>query len=543
MALRERIKNAVAAFQDAKLPLAPLPSMVAPMVRMDSDAPAKVARQDGTWNSFTGFGGVNDKGAVARPSFRQGLLYWELDIAYNQNGMPRRIVDIWADDTTAEGWNVDGEKDRNCMIDEDRRLNTWQRIGDARRWSALYGHGTVLMVTTEEGDPPLDEPLDLSKLISVDNLVDLDGYEGRPALWNGDLKSPNVRCPEIWYVQPRTISTVDARYWGARVHASRILHIRNWRKPNTYQYDQKFGEGIDISCLIPTWDQIRNYEAVQQASGIMANEMRLDIMTVANNAGKGASDTQADYYTRVKQIALYRSLLNMILLGEGEKYETRNGVATGYKELDEGSRRALSAVSKIPQVRLYGDTPSGLNTDGASWQQMWAREVHSDQRQRLYRPLIQLYTALFMAKKGPFKGKVPKSWDLTFNPIYRPTQAEIADVRLKNAQADQAYVGMGLDPEHVFKSRFTDTGYGDEILPYVSVIPELEDPAKAEASRNEIRALVAEAVKGKAALKGAGQAGQNEPGPEEGGNQEGGGSQGSGEPESPSSTVQPKPAE
>jgi phage-related protein (TIGR01555 family) len=238
-------------------------------------------------------------------------------------------------------------------------------------------------------------------------------------------------------------------------------------------------------------------EAVWQATGIIANEMRMDVLTVSNMGANGASDAQARFWARVRQLSQFRSILNMIVLGEGEKYESRTGTVAGYKDLENAAGRGLAAVSGIPQVLLFGDTPSGLNTDGSSWQQAWARQVKNRQAKALHSPLLKLYTALFMAKKGPFKGKLPKSWSVFFNPIYEPTQGEIADVRYKNAQADTLYVQNGvLTADHVARSRFTDTGYGTEIAPYEDVF-QLEDPAKEAAAREEIKALAKETMRAK----------------------------------------------
>jgi hypothetical protein len=144
----------------------------------------------------------------------------------------------------------------------------------------------------------------------------------------------------------------------------------------------------------------------------------------------------------------------------------------------------------MPQTLLYGDAPGGLNTDGAAGQQHWERTCAGRWDEALYPALSDLYRLLFAAQRGPFKGKAPDSWDIVRNPIYVPTAIETATIRKTNAEADAAYVtALVLTPEHVARSRFRETGYGDDILP-VEELPE-ENPAAQAAAEEEVRAQVA----------------------------------------------------
>jgi hypothetical protein len=196
----------------------------------------------------------------------------------------------------------------------------------------------------------------------------------------------------------------------------------------------------------------------------------------------------------MRTMAKARGLLNLILLPPGATYTNRTGTVTGFKELRESARESLASAADMPQTNLYQDTPSGLNTDDSASSQRWDRTCAGRWKSAYYPALVDLYRLIFASERGAFKGKTPTSWDIERHPIYLPSQKETAEIRKIHADTDCAYVNAGvLSPDHVAKSRWKDTGYGDEILP-VEDLPE-EDPNAAAQAEEEVRQQVRATVK------------------------------------------------
>src|SRR5262249_53791467 len=72
-------------------------------------------------------------------------------------------------------------------------------------------------------------------------------------------------------------------------------------------------------------------------------------------------------------------------------------------------------------------------------------------------------TMVFRSKTGPTKGKEPENWSIKFRPLWQLDELQQADVRLKQAQADDIYLRRGVaQPADIATSRFGGDTYSVE---------------------------------------------------------------------------------
>lgn len=468
---RDRIVPAI--LQALRTDAAPVP--IAP--------PPVEPRNDSIYNSFTGLGGDYDKGRQGSPVYRAPLAQQQLEYLYHQEGYPRKIVDLYADWPTKEGWALTGlEKEQvETVTTMDRRLNVWTQFGEGLRWANLYG-GSAILVVTDDG-APLSEPLNPRKVRRVLNLVPLDANEATPATWNSDPTSQDFRLPATWNIYPRVQSA--AAGWTGTVDASRVIYVPGLAKPPSLTYDSMYSTCGGLSLIEPCWDAICRLVSVEQGGAVLSQEMRMDVLKVDTQASRASSDAATAMDTRLMALSKGKGLLKMIVLGTNEDFVPRSGTVSGYGELHDRASRGLCAVSGVPAVLMYGDAPSGLNTDGASWQASWSNTTQVVQANRLYRALVRFYSILLASKEGPTRGKVPENWDIKFNPIFGLAAQAEATLRKTHAETDAINVGAGiLDPVHVARSRYSEAGYSSEILP-MEDLPD-EDPDAMEEAEAEM---------------------------------------------------------
>jgi len=450
-----------------------------PAVRNDSWPQPNGQTQAGSiLNGLSGLGTGGDKGVAGTPNiFRQPLSYQELTALFRYNALAAKICDRPAKDMTRAGWTIDDDSDdTDPMREEDRRLQIQQRAREAVRWARVYGGALIWVVTDDDiapdrtGSQDLSEPIDLSKIRRVRNLVVLDWYEFSAARYETNPASPNFRKPSVWFVYPRSPGGSSP---GGMVHASRCLYIRGAALP---EIEKATRQGRDDSVLERAWDAIRTRTQVDQAGGTLAQDLRVSVIRIAGLAGQMVSDTAQYLLSRFTLMAQSRSILNTLVLGDGETFENVSTSLAGFDHLDAMARSAVAAAADMPEQLLFGDTPSGLNTDGESWRVMWEEKITGDQQDVLYEPLVKLYAMLYAQQLGPTNGRTPENWDLRFNPLRIPTPKETAEIRRMNAQTDAIYVNARILPaSHIAKSRFPDEGYSTETLPWAGVVP---DPAQ-----------------------------------------------------------------
>lgn len=416
-----------------------------------------VQRRDSVVNDITGMGGLGDKGQAGRPNpYVLPLNDLELESLYANNGIARRIVDIFPSRATRRGWTVPD------IGDEDRRLKTWDFFRDGLTWARLYGGSAGLMVTEDDvpaGMSPeawLREPLDLKRVGKVLALRVFDAVEAWPSRWCADIRSPRYGLPEMWQISSQA-------GFRATVHASRIVHFRGARRPPNKARTGWQSRLPDDSCFQPIWDSLRRLEQVQQAGATIAQELREGVLSVGGLAAKATSDEGESLWDRFRNMALVKGLLGLTVIDSQDTYTNLSNPPTGYSELSGGAWTHLSAVTSIPQTVLMGESPGGLSSDGESAQEGFRQSV-SDYQSVNLSCFEQLYAVVYSAQDGPTRGIAPEGWAVEFASLDEPSEKMKADTQLVVAQADEIRIRSGvLRPETVTRSRHSEAGWNFEL--------------------------------------------------------------------------------
>jgi phage-related protein (TIGR01555 family) len=162
---------------------------------------------------------------------------------------------------------------------------------------------------------------------------------------------------------------------------------------------------------------------------------------------------------------LGRSVLRAILLDAGGTNippETFNRVATplaGVSDVLDRMIYRLASALDMPASMLLGMPLTGLNPSGQGEIRMFYDKVSQKQDRHLRPRLEHLVKLVMLSKSGPTSGTVPPKWCVEFCPLWQPSQKEIVDSRLVQAQTDKAYFDMGAPFEDILRSRFSGDGY------------------------------------------------------------------------------------
>ena len=335
-------------------------------------APIEARADGGTSivNTLTGLGGVNDKGAAGRPNIGRLILTdVELTALYLANGISRRIIDIVPDEMTRKGWKVtitsgDEDPETDASADEDVTLHTFDRVNEAKKMARLYG-GSIILMVTDDGEKDLSRPLNLENVTKLLALHVFDANEAIPRTYESDITQEGYRDPLLWDISPTvpftTLQGGQILMNFSTVHASRVLYFRGRKRPPSWRFrGSRSNNVLDDSFLQAIWDEVRNLTSVMAGGATLAQEIRESVVTVAGLAALSTSDQQAQFTMKMKIMAAAKSLLGIIVLGEGDKYENRSNPPTGFKELSGEAQAMLSAVTGYPQTILFGTVPAGL---------------------------------------------------------------------------------------------------------------------------------------------------------------------------------------
>lgn len=412
-------------------------------------------RWDTAANPLSNLGNqTNDKGQVARPVERVNLDATELTWAYRYIGVVRRGVNLKADDACRRGWRVRVKDEADDpLADEWRDLQVRTKVRDALRWARLYG-GAIIVMITDDVPELQDLATPLEDGATILNLIVLDWWEATGSEWDRDPVSRNFGKPEFWSISP-----TGSNLAGSMVHHSRVLYVPGNAMP---PHLREARGGYDESVIEAGWSEVRDYEQVRAGGAVIVQEMKQAVLRVHGLAEAMLADEgPAMIKAKMRAFDVSRGLLGTAVIDVRDEFSHHDQSVTGYAELHSAARVSLAAAWGYPQALLFGDAPSGLNTDGESGRSNYRDDVAGIQEDVLLPVLERLAEVCFASK-----GETMDERSIEFHPLTEPTDKEQAEVELLHAQADALRVNSQvLPPEHIARSRHKPTGYQSTLDP------------------------------------------------------------------------------
>lgn len=366
----------------------------------------------------------------------------ELIKLYENNGLFAAIIDKPADEALRSGFTLKGVKDKSivdyCMDELD--FLDWDNIAaNALRWSRLLGGAlAVLLVNDGRG---IDEPLNMENARSIDAIH----------LYDRSLVQPNA----VMHPNPTPESTepeyfdVFSKYGTFRVHASRCLIFRSRVMPENAATPSHEIWGI------PEYTRIA--QALLNTELAYSNALR-----ILNTAGEGlykmkdlgVKTATEEGHDQIKQqielMDLTRGMLNSIAIDSDEKYSFFPVSFSGVADVITAARNHLSAVTRIPEIVLFGLKTAGFWSLDVVSLENWYNYVEVIQNYMIKNNLRRLLSIIMQI--GYNNGAILDYplFGIQFSPLWSQTELDKAKtthakamVQRKKAETAQLYASMG----------------------------------------------------------------------------------------------------
>jgi phage-related protein (TIGR01555 family) len=373
----------------------------------------------------------------------------ELTAMWVGEGVGKRIVSVVADDILRAGFEITGDDD-GYLMKELKRLKVNAKINEAICWTRLYGGALVVVMVRDGGK--LSEPIG-SRISEVESLR-VYPITRVPISAMDICEDPESRHFEEIEIFP--ITKLSGEIF--QVHSSRCLVFKGEVVPpdgNLPWVMRYWG----MSCIQPIYDQLRTFGGTFQSVASLMQEFIIGVYKLSNLAEIVSENNVDAVYNRMEIIHASKSMLNAILIGEDEDFRRDVAGLAGLPEVLDKFIMLLSGVSGIPVSRLFGQQSGGLNNKGEADTRNYYDMVMAAQDNLLHDPLLALCQ---MVNKGIPKPISKDALAITFNPVWEPSQAELIDMRNKQANTDSLYIQSGvLSPQEVAEGRF-EGGYSFE---------------------------------------------------------------------------------
>ena len=441
-------------------------------------------RADGLQNVLIGMGTGRDKGQYTKTTATIFLAQEELENLYGE-WLPRRIVDIYADQATRKGFKVlfggDGVRAEEVQgieqVIED--LYILEHLNLAAKNSRLYG-GACLLLFIDDGRPAY-MPVDKRNIRRIEDIECLDRWQIAPVITEENLYDYS-KATYYQIISGDLINQPQLSY----IHKDRILRFDGDWLP--YRVRQR-NYGWGMSSLQTVYDSFRHYWTGLNSAATLLTEFDIFVHKVRGLASMLAAGKESAVRDRLQVNDMSKSIYRGYAIdAEKEELEFISRNFGGIGEIMEKLRIDIIGASKIPHTVLFGESPSGLGSTGRSEERDFAKTLADYQSVHFKRPIKKLMEMIMLSKEGPTQGQLPDSWRIAFNPLFELNEREMADVRARVAAVDGRYIQLGvLSPKEVADARYGGSEWSMELTLDPTVIREL--PAQVGGGSTQGRGL------------------------------------------------------
>jgi len=458
----------------------------------------KLLNLDGWNNVLTGMNVAGkDKRTGAVPVSRF-LTKQEIDPFYQIDDIAAKVVDRLPEDMMREGFCVytdDGSDEYNEAVQEYfEKYDLYKKVEYCLKKQRLYGGAGIIIGARDGTDVSL--PLSPNGYRSIDYFTALDRYRLYPfdsTSIDRDPTSMNFGKPLYYKIVNVNDQVGNSKMIQSMIHYSRIIRFEGIEV--AYDYESQVDYWGD-SVLSRLYDIIRDFQSAYSSAAAILPDFTQLVFKLQNLPDMIANGDDRLVQQRLALLSSTASIINAIVISEGEDMERKTTNVAGLSELLKAVDRRLVMATEMTHVVLLGDSPSGLGATGEVETRMWYDHVRNVQESKLRPVLKQLLKVIFMAKDGPTGGKLPKKLNVEFNPLWQMSDKEAADLRFVQAQTDEKYIGTGVvDADEIAESRFGSGKYSTEtqldmetrtaIANATPDEPDVEDPAIAPPATEE----------------------------------------------------------
>lgn len=421
---------------------------------------AKTAfRLDGFSNILTGLGhSLRDKTLAARFKSAAKLSDAELDALYHEEDLAASICDRLPEEMMRAGFSV--TKDDGDLAED--VMQRWEQLGgpraftDAMVWGRVFGGGAIYVIV-DDGSGTEAAPLG-ERYRAIEALEVLDKRDLIPERYYEDPRHPKFGRPETYRLQ--RVTAAPTAETNILIHETRLIvfggaRTSRRRRINNVGWDDSVLQKCQavLNKFHMSWDGA-SYLMSDMSQAVFKIKDFLSILAAADSAA------EASIVKRLELVEMSRSVARAVVLdADQEDFERKPTPMTGVPEMLRLFMLRLSSAARMPVTILFAQEPAGLSATGESDMTWWYDTVAARQATDL-KPQLKQFFALLFRENG---GAEPKSWGISFKPLWSPTAKEQAEIRKLTAETDKIYIDADVvTPAEIATSRFTAQGWSGE---------------------------------------------------------------------------------
>lgn len=359
----------------------------------------------------------------------QGFIGYQACAIIAQHWLVDKACTVAPQDAARKGYEITANAGEEVPVEAldklreiDRTHNIQRQLVEFARFNRVFGIRIALFQIESDDPEYYTKPFnpDGVKPGSYKGISQVDPYWITPELDAEAVADPASRHfyePTFW------------RIMGKRYHRTHLVVIRAAEVPDVLKPSYIYG-GLPLTQRI--FERVYAAERTANEAPLLAMTKRTTVLKVDMEA---VMADQAAFENKIALWVQYRDNEAVKVCGEGEELDQ---VETSLADLDAvimTQYQLVAAIANTPATKLIGTPPKGFNSTGEYDEAVYHEYLEGIQAQEM-QPLLERHHLLAIRSElaetyGPFKTEI--AW----RPLDSMTETEVADVRLKNAQADQ----------------------------------------------------------------------------------------------------------
>lgn len=395
---------------------------------------------DSLSNVITGMGTNRDRRSYNRFTITQLNDYLEMEAAYFDNWIAAAVIDNPVEDATRE-WRTFSGKYAADIHNAEKLYEVMERTQDAFTWAGVYGGAGLLLVT----DQDFSSELDLSKIKkgSLKRLVYLDRTMISPSAYNHtDPTAENYMRAEMYRINGGT----------QNVHHSHFILAPGSPLPPRLRM---LNNGWDDSILRRCMEDLKDSAAAKSGVASLILEANIDVISRQNlGTDLSSGDMDQPIMDRFLNFGMLKSMFRLALLDDTEKFERKQISFGGLGEILSVLMEWTAGAAKQPMTRLFGVQSKGLGDSGEGDTRNYYNRIRGDQEKKYRKFLNRIDEVLIRSTLG----EMPDDLNFEFNPLDIPSESEVKDRNLAEAQTDDLRLQQKVIPRSAVVRKLKESG-------------------------------------------------------------------------------------
>lgn len=350
-----------------------------------------------------------------------------LEAAYRGSWIVGRVIDSIPEDMTRAGIDITTDSE-NEDIDEIQsaisKLRIWWSLGLLGKWGRLYG-GAIGVIQIKGQDMATPLRLETVGKDQFQGITVYDRWQLNPQVFDVIDSGPEIGLPAYYDIVTNPVA-YDVKAKSAtgtqKVHHSRIIRYTGIDLPFFQAItEMMWGESV----LERLWDRLISFDNATMSCASLIDRANLRTVRI-NGLREIISGGGPAYQGLLAQFEMMRQMQvneGLTLLDKEDEFASTAYSFAGLSEMMLQFGQQLAGASETPLVRLFGQSPAGMNSTGDGEIRTYYDMVKAQQEVK-YRPGIEILLKVLW--RSTFGKDAPPDMQFEFVPLWQMTETDKA---------------------------------------------------------------------------------------------------------------------